>query len=296
MWDILACSYCGHELQRTQSGAECHQCGTRYEFTDSGSLDLRLKKRKKYSLEFDIDTRSLPDDGFPFEPLRLNPNPEVDFSNVRTPYHLTKEMMSYFPRARSPQGSLVLDIGCGDAIHKTTCEHAGFEWIGLDRNPKRDPPILGDAHALPFKSNTFEFILSVAALQYIRFPFVMMREVCRVLKPHGRFIGTVAFLEPFHDTFYHYTHWGVFSMLQYGGFTVQKVAPSERWTVLAAQADMGLFPKMPGFMSRSIVFPVEILHKLWWRAGGLVTSKASKITRIRNMTGAFTFVATKGDD
>jgi len=292
IWDILTCSYCGNQLKQIDNGAECTNCDLIYQYTPSGSLDLRLKKRKKYRLEFELGTPLLSDDGFNFEPLMRNVNPAVDFSNMSSPWHLTQEILSYFPEAESPD-SLMLDLGCGEVIHKSVCEHAGFEWIGLDYNAPK-APILGDAHSLPFKSDSFDFILSIAVLEHIRFPFVMMREAYRVLKPHGRFIGTVAFLEPFHgDSFYHHTHLGTFNSLQYGGFTIEKLAPSEEWSVLLAQASMGLFPKMPPFMSRSIVYPVQLLHKLWWQAGSLITPKSNKYTRIRNTTGAFTFIATK---
>jgi len=293
IWNILTCSYCGNELEKINSGAECPNCGLKYQYTHSSSLDLRLKKHKKYNLEFELGTPLLSDNGFQVKPLMTNIKSEVDFSNMSVPLHLTKEVLSYFPKSKSPD-SLMLDLGCGGAIHKGVCERAGFEWVGLDYASTK-APILGDAHSLPFKSDTFEFILSIAVLEHIRFPFVMMREAYRVLKPHGRFIGTVAFLEPFHgDSFYHHTHLGTFNSLQYGGFTVEKLAPSEKWSVLVAQASMVLFPKMPWFMAQSIVYPIQLLHKLWWQAGNLVTPKSNKHIRIRNTTGAFTFIATKG--
>ena len=70
--------------------------------------------------------------------------------------------------------------------------------------------------------------MSVAAIQLFRNPFVMMKEAYRVLKPGGIFLGTVAFLEPFHDEgYYHYTHLGTASSLQYGGFKAEKLALSE---------------------------------------------------------------------
>jgi ubiquinone/menaquinone biosynthesis C-methylase UbiE len=292
IWNILTCSYCGSELEKTDNGAECIHCGLQYRYTNYGSLDLRLKKEKKYDLEFELGS-PLPSKGeFQVEPLKTNRNPEVDFSKIQVPWRISREVLSYFPKAKAPD-SLMLDLGCGNAIHKSVCEYAGFQWIGLDYDSTK-APILGDAHSLPFRNESLEFVLSIAVLEHIRFPFVMMREVYRVLKPQGRFIGTVAFLEPFHgDSYYHHTHLGTFNSLQYGGFTIEKIAPSEEWSVFAAQASMGLFPRMPKFMAQAIVYPIQRIHILWWQAANLINPKFTKKIRIRNTTGAFTFIATK---
>ena len=293
VWAVLACSYCGHSLHKNSSGASCSNCGSGYKYNEQGTLDLRLVKPRSYPLEFKLGTPLLPANGFQFNSMQPNDTPDVDFANVGTPWHLTAELMSYFPKAKGSRDSLMLDLGCGDANHRTACEHAGFEWVGLDYDSPR-ALLVGDAHALPFKDDVFEFILSIAVLEHIRFPFVMMSEAYRVLKPGGRFVGTVAFLEPFHgDSFYHHSHLGAFNSLQFAGFRIDALAPSERWSGLTAQASMGLFPKMPQVLSRAIVWPVELLHKLWWKAGSLVSREADKNVRVRNLTGAFMFVATK---
>ncbi|MCI0553136.1 MAG: class I SAM-dependent methyltransferase [Anaerolineae bacterium] len=254
-----------------------------------------MKRRKTYSLEFELGVPLLGENNFAFEPLETNPEPEVDFSEISVPFHLSREILSYFPKARCSE-SLALDLGCGNGIHKGICEHAGFEWVGIDYNSE-DAPILADGHALPFKDNSFDFLLSITVLEHIQFPFVMMHEAYRVLKPQGKFIGVVAFLEPFHgDSFYHHTHLGVYNSLHNGGFNVDKIAPNERWPVLTAQANMALFPRMPKPLPNLIVFPIQMLHKLWWKSAAIFTRNrrdVSESRRIRNTAGSFTFIAKK---
>jgi len=290
VWNILACPDCGGALQNSRDCVSCAGCETRYPHAQSGALDLRLQGPKKSSYEFTLGTALLVPPGVDFGALRENDNPEVDYRDSRVPFRLSKELLSYFPRAKTDR-SLALDLGCGSTIHRQACEHAGFEYVGLDYE-SQEAPILGDAHSLPFRDESFEFVLSIAVLEHIRFPFVMMKEAYRVLRPKGVFIGTVAFLEPFHgDSFYHHTHLGTYNGLQAGGFKVERICPSNRWTVLKAQAAMGLFPKMPRLLAQSFIMPVHLCHRIWWRVGGLISQEACERTRTRNMTGSFTFIA-----
>src|SRR4030095_14421423 len=103
---------------------------------------------------------------------------------------------------------------------------AGFHWMGLDYSAS-EAPILGDAHALPFETESIEFVLSLAVLEHIQHPAVAIQEINRVLKRGGLYLGTVAFLEPFHgNSYYHHTHLGTFNSLRLGGFDVERVAPN----------------------------------------------------------------------
>jgi hypothetical protein len=86
---------------------------------------------------------------------------------------------------------------------------------------------------------------------------------------------------------------GIYNLLQYGGFTVDKVAPQEHWPVLKALANMGLFYGMPRALAQSVVLPLQWLHQLWWQLGGLLTGRNLENTRYRHFTGSFTFIASK---
>jgi SAM-dependent methyltransferase len=259
---------------------------------ESGSLDLRLMKAKQVTQTFELGSEDLLAAGFPFEPLTFNPRPQVDFSGARIPRHMSRELLSYFPQALSHE-ALMLDLGCGTGIHRQLGERAGFQWVGLDYSIPQ-APILGDGHALPFISDSFEFVLSIAVLEHIQYPHILMQEVLRVLKPGSLFIGTVSFLEPFHDrSYYHHSPLGVYNDLQHGGFEILRIAPSREWIVLKAQARMSLFPKLPQTLAYAIVFPLQKFHELWWWLGGQVSNLADENARLNKTTAMYAFVARK---
>lgn len=297
IWNILSCPGCGGELSRIETGAKCLDCHQEYIYSKERQLDLRLHKNKMYQLNFEILSNVLPEKEFEFKILQKNAFPEVDFTNVSVPSHLTEELISYFPGARK-NNSIVLDIGCGDTVHREVCEHAGFDYVGIDINSP-DAPLLGDAQALPFKNNSVEFIISVAVLEHIRYPFIMMKEAYRVLQPGGKFIGTVAFLEPFHgDSYYHHSNLGTFNSLAFAGFDINHITPNKDWPVIVAQARMRLFPKLPSLISKSLVLPLHLLHRIWWKLGYLIThsDKIGEKYRILSTSGSFFFIATRGED
>ena len=289
---ILQCPLCGGPLLKTTGGLSCDRCPAEFPNRPPGVPDLRLPRPKSYPVEFTLGEPLPEPSSTELGLLPFHPQPQVDYSGVHAPTHLSKEMLSHFPKARNAD-SHMLDLGCGDAIHREVCEYAGFQYVGLDYGAD-GAPIFGDAHALPFRDESFEFILCIAVLEHIRYPFVMMREAARVLKPGGLLIGTVSFLEPFHqNSFYHHTHLGVANSLASGGFVIEHLCPGEQWSVLMAQAHMALFPKMPPRLAGALIKPLQWMHKLWWWIGGLVTGRNLEKTRVTTTTGAFTFIARK---
>lgn len=292
--DILACPSCKTKLALTDDSAVCSTCRISYDRTEWGALDLRPKVPLSTIIKFNLYHESASFKDHKYEPLLLNPEPNMDLLGVVAPHHLSREILSYFPAAGSST-ALALDLGCGAGHHRNVIEHCGFEYIGLDFSTK-EATLLGDAHALPFLDNSIDFVLSIAVLEHIRYPFVMMREVNRVLKKNKLFIGTVAFLEPFHaDSFYHHTHLGIQNMLEFGGFNIESISPSETWTVLTAQ-EKALFPGMPWNLSRIIFSPVQFLRRIWWRLYKMVKPQTDLNQFIRDTTGAFTFIAINNDN
>jgi SAM-dependent methyltransferase len=269
------------------SSAVCERCGEIYPNDSGNRLDLRLRQPRTVSIDFRIGA-GLPDpEPINWRPLQRKAQPEVDFSGAEIPNHLSPELLSHFPKARTA-GDLVLDLGCGTSLHRGVCERAGFTYVGLDySNP--GAPMLGDAHALPFRDQSFDFVLSIAVLEHIQYPEIMLSEVFRVLKPGGRFIGSASFLEPFHEiSFRHHSHMGLLSVLQQAGFKVNHIAPG--WDGATAITQMGLLVGAPGLLVKLGVAPLLAMHRIWWLLLSRLRPGWDDTTRRVKTAGAFSFV------
>jgi len=122
-----------------------------------------------------------------------------------------------------------------------------------------------------------------------------MNEAYRVLKKNKRFLGSIAFLEPFHgNSFYHPTHYGIYNYLKQAGFQIEYISPNSKWDVLTAQANMALFPKMPLFLKKLSILPLKWTHKTYWHIGRLLGQEGcNDLNRLLWTTGSFEFVARK---
>ena len=140
----------------------------------------------------------------------------------------------------SPGQGLVLDLGGSHGELRHPLEKLGYQYVNVDirRFQNGEPTLIADAHALPFKSSSFESVLSKDTLEHFERPREVTREVGRILRGDGCFIIWVPFMHPFHgDDFYRFTPLGLryllsdFEILQFENphwvFTVIGLAMTE---------------------------------------------------------------------
>lgn len=96
----------------------------------------------------------------------------------------------------------VIDIGCGYGRNKGLVESVGGEWVGVEPFEGGAHTVIGDAENLPFNDQSFDVAIMDAVLEHIPDVGKAFEEVARVLKPGGKFIGYVAFMECFHEISY----------------------------------------------------------------------------------------------
>lgn len=112
--------------------------------------------------------------------------------------------------AQAPD-ALVLDCGSGDRSYPDA-RVVNFEYSQFSA-----PDVFGDGHRLPFRDNSFDFILSQAVIEHLYNPFQAVDEIHRVLKPGGLVYAESAFMQPLHAVPYHFyntTGWGLSNLFK----------------------------------------------------------------------------------
>lgn len=124
----------------------------------------------------------------------------------------------------------ILLVGCGDGGERPFLHELGFETIAFDIRPTPGTDFLADAHRLPLASATFDVVLSMQVLEHLHSPWIAVEEVARVLRPGGWFIGSVAFLKPYHRSYFHMTHLGVRHLLRLAGLVPDRFEGAQSLT------------------------------------------------------------------
>lgn len=114
----------------------------------------------------------------------------------------------------------VLDLGCGEGASANwfTSLDPDVRWSGVDiahspevanRQVSDDRFRTFDGVHLPYPDGSFDLVYCHQVLEHVRHPHELMAEVARVLRVDASFIGSVAYLEPYHSySIFNFTPFG----------------------------------------------------------------------------------------
>lgn len=97
------------------------------------------------------------------------------------------------------KGKTFLDVGCGlgqfsQWAHKrgakVTATDLGENLLTLTRQRVPVKTVIGDLKKLPFKDNTFDYVLCTEVVEHTENPTRAVKEILRVAKPKGRVLIT----------------------------------------------------------------------------------------------------------
>jgi len=130
---------------------------------------------------------------------RLAPG-RILFSLSRLNFRRMEECATILRWLEPQPGEKVLDIGCGDGAYDRKIARSGAEVTGIDIHEKRLSAarkyykgdgtkfLFMDASRLDFPGASFDKALSLCVVEHLGDDELVMRNLCRVLKPGGLFV------------------------------------------------------------------------------------------------------------
>jgi SAM-dependent methyltransferase len=242
---ILACPECSSSLAQRGEMLFCGVCG--FEAACAHNADLRPHQQRTVSL----NVQRLCDVEHQLREAELG-RPTVTYKGPIGIRDATELLSVLHQRVKKP--GQVLDLGCGQRDQAESIEYLGHKYVGIDLSSAQ-ADIRADAHSLPFQSASFDFVFSYAVLEHLHNPLLALHEIGRVLRKGGFFCGTVSQGEPFHNSFFHHTAWGVLSLASASGLKVLRVWPC--WDTLSGLAEMGRYPRVLKYGIRTL----DLIHR-----------------------------------
>jgi len=99
--------------------------------------------------------------------------------------------------ARLPEGSLVVNVGCG-VVRRFEAVCPG-RFLATDLRVLPNVDFASDASALPLADGSVDLVLSLELVEHVPEPAAVLAEIARVLKPGGTVILSVPSTVPRHD-------------------------------------------------------------------------------------------------
>jgi ubiquinone/menaquinone biosynthesis C-methylase UbiE len=96
-----------------------------------------------------------------------------------------------------PMNGYILDAGCGNLAYSTYLKDFNKNIISLDikfsntSDSKEINLVTGTIEKLPFKDKSFDFILCLSVIQFIKNDSIVINEFNRVLKVNGKLLFTI---------------------------------------------------------------------------------------------------------
>lgn len=152
-------------------------------------------------------------------------------------YHNVSHLVDFLSRKAASLGgsntSVLVDIGAGRSPYYEVFKPKVARYISLDRQEclpthetREIKQVVGIAEEIPLDSASVDIALCNQVLEHVSDPLKTVDEIYRILKPGGKFIGSVPHVSPVHlepYDFRRYTDLGLRQLLESSGFVNSEI-------------------------------------------------------------------------
>lgn len=138
-----------------------------------------------------------------------------------------------------------MDLGAGSAKYRDIIKNKAEKYIAFDLVPGPNIDVTGDIFNMPFKDGQFDVVVSTQVLEHVGKPWIMAKEIGRVLKKGGICIITAPFMTPYHpdpSDYFRYSKEGLEFLFKNEGFEIIEYGCYGKiFTVLSEMIRFGFF-------------------------------------------------------
>lgn len=137
----------------------------------------------------------------------------------------TKEVMLWTQRYISGR---TIDVGAGSAKYRDIIKPHTTKYAIFDISPGKYIDIVGNVLDMPFENEIYDTVISTQVLEHVEKPWIMVKEISRILKRGGICILTAPFFAPFHSDphdYFRYSKEGMEALFKNEGFEIIECQP-----------------------------------------------------------------------
>jgi SAM-dependent methyltransferase len=229
--DVVACPRCqSAALDWQLAQVRCAGCGSTFQIEHGTPILLAAYGS---SLIGQTDSRLLDQLPARLRPLALRSRPLLRPLLTHRSAKARDVTPAFVRSFRTDQ--LILNVGAGESDY-------GANVLNLDINAGAEVDVVGVAEHLPFANTTFDGVVFQAALEHVEDADRALTEIRRVLRPGGRVLVEVPFMQGYHAApadYRRFTVTGLQAELSRHGFAVEEtgvaVGPASAMAWISAE-------------------------------------------------------------
>lgn len=158
----------------------------------------------------------------------------------------------------------ILDLGCGEKPYYHDVIKGDI--VCLDIRKTNPAHVVSDANKPPFKPNSFDKVISVNLIYYLKNPFDVVERLHSILKKNGKLVLVLPFFYPIHDApedRYRFTEYGIRTLLK-GKFEIERLETIGGIFNLPAVFFHSLIKGIPLLFSKELRKFIQLLTYILW--------------------------------